>query len=114
MRAAASIWTRSASGSGRSRPSSSSSTATTPTRATPEALEEITTVRANLKEVAVGMNYFARAKSQFDADQALKGIIRPFNRARDASVRLSECCPVPEGAVKLPPLEAPAAAKDGQ
>jgi len=69
-----------------------------------EALSEINTLRDGLTEVAVGMTHFARSKSQFDADQALKGIIRPFNGARDASNRLAECCPVPDGTVKLPPL----------
>jgi hypothetical protein len=76
------------------------------------ALGEITTMRTNLTEVAVGMSQFAKSKSQFDADYALKGIIRPFNAAREASQRLAECCPVPDGVVQLPSLE-PRAPSDG-
>jgi hypothetical protein len=58
------------------------------------ALIEVDQVRGQLNVVSRGMAVFKMAGSNGQAEQALLGLIRPFNELRAGIVRLEACCPV--------------------
>jgi hypothetical protein len=60
-----------------------------------EGLARLDPIRGELHTVSQGVAIFRMAGNRDRAGQALLGIIRPFNRLRDAINELSECCPVP-------------------
>jgi hypothetical protein len=68
-----------------------------------EALEHLHAMRGGLREVGQGVAVFSRASDEAQAEAALRGLIRPFNQARDSATALAECCPVPAGAVRVEP-----------
>ena len=59
-----------------------------------EALAAIDTIRAELSAVAHGIGAFQVQPRREEAQQALIGLIRPFNRLRVAIDQLGACCPV--------------------
>lgn len=66
-----------------------------------DALQHLANVRGNLRQVAEGMAAIKRSPAPANAIYALDGVIRPFNRAREAAAELRGCCPAPEVAVSV-------------
>jgi len=59
-----------------------------------EALAVLDRVRVEMNIVARGMAAFAMSETTGRAIDAQLGVIRPFNRLRDAIAALKNCCPV--------------------
>lgn len=59
-----------------------------------EGLAALDQIRGELNIVARGVAMFKMAGTVDRAEQALNGIIRPFNRLREAIEQLEACCPV--------------------
>jgi hypothetical protein len=59
-----------------------------------EALAALDQIHAELNVVARGVAIFKMAGTRERAEQAMTGLIRPFNRLREAIDRLAACCPV--------------------
>ncbi len=57
-------------------------------------LTTVNEIRTQLTILSQGMSAFKTAESQQRAQQALQGLIRPFNRLRGGIETLQECCPV--------------------
>jgi hypothetical protein len=63
-----------------------------------EALAALHEIHGELNIVSRGVAIFKMAGTRERAEQALVGIIRPFNRLRKAIERLETCCPVDDAA----------------
>ncbi len=63
-----------------------------------EARAQLDPIRTELITVARGMAVFKMAGSKPRAKEALQGLIRPFNRLRQAVEELEACCPLEQAA----------------
>jgi hypothetical protein len=64
----------------------------------PAGVEQVNTIGGELQTVSRGVSVFKMSRSPGLADQALLGLIRPFNRLREAVDDLEDCCPTEEPA----------------
>ena len=59
-----------------------------------EAIGALETIRAEMQAVARGFAAFKMERTEAGGQQALLGVLRPYNRLRLAIEQLQNCCPV--------------------